>query len=227
VPYVVCDVNEPSEILEMIRDEGIVVERRDLPVSDYMIPPNIGVERKTVSDFWRSIRDGRLFDQLTRLCESFPIPILIVEGGAEEVREVFWFNPRIFWGAVATTIVSSPLRIVFTGSMSDTAILLASLARKARKVRRHEERAVRPRLKGRKLTDEDHQLLVLQGLPMVGLQRARKLLRRFGTLREVFSASEADLRRVLGDAVGRRVYGIIVKRYRGRSREEGAFKKLG
>lgn len=75
------DVHEPPEIVEMLRKEkGIYVEVRALPVSDYCWS-NIGIERKTLPDFYNSIVHGdkHIWKQIFNLKHAFERPMLIIE----------------------------------------------------------------------------------------------------------------------------------------------------
>jgi len=74
-----ADTREPRYIIELLSKWGVQTRIKKLDVGDYIIG-DIGVERKNVHDFYRSIIDKRIFDQLRRLKEAYNNAILIVEG---------------------------------------------------------------------------------------------------------------------------------------------------
>jgi len=76
------DVHEPEYILETLRKEkGIYVEKKHLLSADYAFS-NVGIERKTLKDFYNSIvgQDReRLWRQIFNLKRCFDRPLLIIE----------------------------------------------------------------------------------------------------------------------------------------------------
>ena len=75
------DVHEPEEIAEMLRKEkGIYVEVRALKSGDYAFS-NVGIERKTLNDFYNSIVHGdkHIWKQIFNLKHVFERPMLIIE----------------------------------------------------------------------------------------------------------------------------------------------------
>ena len=70
VPLVV-DVNEPEDLAERLRELKVPIEVRRIAPGDYILGP-IGVERKTITDFFNSMVRKRLFEQVQRLREAYP-----------------------------------------------------------------------------------------------------------------------------------------------------------
>lgn len=50
-----------------------------LEVADYVITPEIGIERKSVIDLIQSFHSGRLYNQISQLCKHFKNPVLLIE----------------------------------------------------------------------------------------------------------------------------------------------------
>lgn len=50
-----------------------------LEVADYVITPEIGIERKSVMDLIQSFHSGRLYNQISQLCKHFKKPVLLIE----------------------------------------------------------------------------------------------------------------------------------------------------
>ena len=60
---VVDEREKKSGIPDLLKEIGINLEIKTLPIGDYIVAPETVVERKTISDLISSIFDGRLFDQ--------------------------------------------------------------------------------------------------------------------------------------------------------------------
>ena len=50
-----------------------------LQVGDYILSPDICVERKSVSDLIGSLNNGRLYNQATSMCRYYKRPVLLIE----------------------------------------------------------------------------------------------------------------------------------------------------
>jgi ERCC4-type nuclease len=203
---VIADKREMrSSIPSLLRSMGLRVEFQTLAVGDYVVTSGYVIERKAVHDFIYSLYSGRLFDQVSRLAESYGEYLIIVEGEFLPVLEHLR-NPRSIWGAVVSLIFDYGGYILFTGNVTETASLLYVLA--SRETRR---RNVKPIVfkKVRSRTIEETSFNVLGSLPGIGPVLAERLLTHFGTLRKVLSASTAELSMVNG--ISRMKAGSIVK----------------
>ncbi len=83
----------------------------------------------------------------------------------------------------------------------ESAYLLLMAARHLRTIGARSNKTPRRYQATRMTRKEKQQLYFLQGLPGIGLTRARLLLEKFGSIQEVLAASEKELCRVPG--VGR------------------------
>lgn len=210
----VMDVHEPVEVLDGLQRRGVPVERRKLHPADYVVGA-VGVERKNVRDFFSSLTSKRLFEQVTRLKESYSCPILILEGDAGEFVDGL-ANPDAFWGALASVAVDAGVPVLPTPTRDGTAAVLARVhARLSREGARSEVR-FKPRLIG----PAAELKFVVQGLPGVGDVQSARLLERFGTVRRVFQAAEKDLVRVpgLGKKKAHAIADVLDRDYEGAQR---------
>jgi len=65
---ILADIHErDSGIAQGLRSLGWTVQETTLEAGDYVIGATVGVERKTVTDFATSLKNGRLFQQLAGL----------------------------------------------------------------------------------------------------------------------------------------------------------------
>jgi ERCC4-type nuclease len=168
---------------------GIDVAPSRLPAGDYVVSDRLVVERKGPADLAASIKDRRLFEQLTRLADAYPSVVLIVEGDPVHMHEAAW------QGALGRALLlgASVLR---TRNARETAEWIARLYRlegKPASAPRGTHRARRP-------TEDDIRTAedVLRCLPGVSTVGAGRLLAHFGSLERVFAAREDELLEVRG-----------------------------
>lgn len=79
-PRVVVDVREfRSSLPSLLHARSMVVVPCMLTVGDYILSPNICVERKSVSDLISSFKDGRLYAQCETMFLYYRTPMLLIE----------------------------------------------------------------------------------------------------------------------------------------------------
>ncbi len=191
---IIADVRERGcgVVKDLYSDPEVAVEIRQLPVGDYILSDRVVVERKSAADFVQSIIDGRLFEQAKNMVENFVRPVIVVEGDPYVVRNV---HPNAIRGAIATLAVDYGIPVVFTRDAKETAALLKIIARREQLEMKRE-----PRLRGEKriMSLPEMQQYIVESLPFVGPKLAKNLLKTFGTVERVFTASERELAQVEG-----------------------------
>ena len=189
---VVVDDREPEDgPLRYLRTMGdVVVTVGRLEVGDYCIDDRFVVERKTFADFSASVCDGRFFRQACRLASSARRSALILEGNSGQSP----LSREALQGALITltVVLGVPLLRALDGEESARLMCYVS-----RQMSRHVRGAVsrhgyRPRGKRKR------QLHILQGLPGIGPTRAERLLEAFGSVADVFAATEEELAAIDG-----------------------------
>jgi DNA excision repair protein ERCC-4 len=191
---VVDDREPPEAVLKALRAcECFELRVERLAVGDYLIDDRLMFERKTLVDLVASIKDGRLFAQALRLAAAPVRGALILEGRSQDLAATRMRREAI-QGALVTLTLFMGIPVLRSMGPQETACLILYAARQdrayaggglARKGRR-------PRGKVRA---QSH---ILQGLPGVGPERARRLLDRFGSVEAVISAPADALRSVPG-----------------------------
>ncbi|XP_052776482.1 DNA repair endonuclease XPF-like isoform X1 [Mya arenaria] len=77
---VIVDMREfRSELPSLIHRRGIDIEPVTLEVGDYILTPEICVERKSVSDLIGSLNNGRLYSQCVSMTRYYKRPVLLIE----------------------------------------------------------------------------------------------------------------------------------------------------
>ena len=185
IPLIV-DANEPEDIPDRLRELGVSIEVQKIAPGDYVLGP-VGIERKTLTDFFNSLVRKRLFEQVQRLREAYPQPLLILEGDLTELST--FKHPQSFLGALLAMELKERVPILTTADKEQTALVLKVLWKSQDKGApeyglRHKPKA---------LSLGQRQRFLVEGLPSIGETLARNLLERFGTVRAIFDASAEEL----------------------------------
>ncbi|MGC8628659.1 MAG: ERCC4 domain-containing protein [Candidatus Micrarchaeia archaeon] len=188
------------ELLERLSDLGIEMSFAQLPVGDYIISDRICLERKSMRDLESSIMNSRLFDQLERLSESFPKPMLIIEGDESE----FMLNDRVLLGTILSAYLDYGVQVLRSASAEESAEIIAGIAKHEQKHSEHEPRIVGIK---RAYSISEWQVLVLSSIPGVGSKLANSLMKHFKTIRNVALASTEELMQV--DKIGKKKAELI------------------
>ncbi|KAG8176360.1 hypothetical protein JTE90_020758 [Oedothorax gibbosus] len=93
---VIVDMREfRSELPSLIHRRGIDVIPVTLEIGDYVLTPDLVVERKSVSDLIGSLNSGRLYTQAQSMCRLYKRPVLLIEfdqNKAFSLQGKYYFN---------------------------------------------------------------------------------------------------------------------------------------
>ncbi|XP_055603045.1 DNA repair endonuclease XPF [Uranotaenia lowii] len=79
-PRIIVDMREfRSDLPCLIHRRGIEVVPLTITIGDYILTPEICVERKSISDLIGSLNSGRLYNQCVQMTRSYAKPILLIE----------------------------------------------------------------------------------------------------------------------------------------------------
>jgi len=209
VPLIV-DANEPEDIPDRLRELGVSIDVQKIAPGDYVLGP-VGIERKTLTDFFNSLVRKRLFEQVQRLRDAYPQPLLILEGDLTELST--FKHPQSFLGALLAMELKERVPILTTADKEQTALVLKVLWKSQDKGApeyglRHKPKA---------LSLGQRQRFLVEGLPNIGETLARNLLERFGTVRAVFNASPVELEHVpkIGTVKAAEIARLVTEPYEG------------
>lgn len=195
----VDDRESTAPVFDLLRQspEFQVVMQR-LKLGDYLVDSRYLFERKTLPDLATAIISGRLFAQALRLAATSFRPVILLEGTAQHLAEsgMRWESIQ---GALVTVTLFFGIPLLRTRTPEETVrtMLFASQQGRAYAIGALPRHGYRPRGK------HARQLFILQGLPGIGPERARRLLARFGSVEAVVSARPEELQSVEG--IGRQV----------------------
>ncbi len=198
-----------SGVPKHLKELGAEVEVRTLDVADYVVSEEVGIERKSANDFIQSIIDGRLFDQVERLKRAYEKPVIIIEGELYGIRNV---HPNAIRGAITAVTLDWGVPILFSRTKEETAGFIYLMAKREQEERKKE---VRIRSEKKALTLAERQRLIVEGLPNVSATLAKRLLRHFGNVERVFTATEEELKEVggIGEKKAREIRKVVTAPY--------------
>lgn len=206
------DNRESNEILLGVlrKEKDVTIHICRLPAGDYQIGDDLLVERKTITDFSASIKDGRLFNQAGKLA-SVPMQSMIILEGTSSMVSSFGLAREAIQGALVTLSLVYKIPLLRSKNPEETARLILYAARQVQSFG-CKQLYPRPFPYSRKLKDKyKRQIHVLQGLPGVGPARASLLLDKFGTLKAIFDAPVKDFEQIpgIGKYTARQINRII------------------
>lgn len=210
-PRIYADIREEkSGIPALLESMGVIVVRKQLPMGDYLLGEDTVVERKTSWDYAKSLFDGRLFEQASRLSEHYSNVYLIVEGPLVPRR--YRGRERQLYASLAALTAEYGIRVVHTGGPQETAYFLEALVRKLGV----EGQRIVVHRKQRLGDVREWQLYIVQSFPGVGPRTAERILEYFGTLERFCTASIAELSRIegLGEKKASEIKRVLVTPYR-------------
>ncbi|MCC2508550.1 DEAD/DEAH box helicase [Methanimicrococcus blatticola] len=211
---ILADTREiKSGVLKCLDAYGIELKTMKLDVADYVVSDDMAVERKTIADFNASLIDGKrnLFSQLVDLSRTYKKPVLIIEGDADLAAGQMHENS--VRGALLSIEIDLNVSIFYTKNEEETALLLKMMAKKEQI---NEKKTVNPHGKKPAKTTHEQQEYILSSISGVGPNAAQLLLHEFGSLNNIFNASEEDLCRVkgIGKVTAKRIHEVMKAEYK-------------
>ena len=228
-PRVVVDVREfRSSLPSLLHGRSMVIVPCMLTVGDYILSPNICVERKSVSDLISSFKDGRLYSQAETMFQYYKNPMLLIEF---DQNKSFTLEPFAdlsgSLSSVAPNNVSSDLqsklvlltlafpklRIIWSSSPYETAEIFERL--KAQEEEPAPVAAVRAGLdKDAKADDQPFNTEpqeMLGCVPGVTPKNIKNLVLETQNIKEIANMSPTELEPIVGKEAARMIDGFFKK----------------
>ncbi len=183
---IIADNREKSSnIIKNLISLGVDIKVEQLDVGDYVISEDVCIERKSGNDFIDSMIDGRLFDQLIKLKQTYKNPILIVEG--KHSRNI---SENSYYGLISSIILDYKIPILFSKDEEETTKILLNLARREQLDLKKEVRKVNFK---KSIPLSELQLKILESFPHIGPKTAKKILEKFKTIKRFINAGDLEL----------------------------------
>jgi Fanconi anemia group M protein len=194
-PKAILDYREKNSLIPSeLTNLGLEIEFRNLKVADYIIK-GVAIERKTVSDFVSSMINRRLLKQLEELGQ-YKERLLIIEGIDEQElytdsEDWIGMHPNSIRGFLLSILLKYKVPIIFTKNYEDTAKFLSVLSK-----RKPNEPPLN--VKKKNLNKKEQKQFIIEGFPGIGPKTAKKLFKKFKTIKNIINVSEEELKEIIG-----------------------------
>lgn len=218
---VIVDVREfMSHLPAVLYSQGYNIIPITLEVGDYVLSPEICVERKTIPDLRGSLQSGRLYQQAEAMCKHYSIAILLIEFDGEKafaLQSSAELGEDIQAGHIMSRLVllclhHPRLRLVWSRSLHATADIFRQI--KANYDEPDPVTAGQVGLEGHAGTSEPTinttALEMLRRLPGINENNFRDVSREAGSLSGLASMSMEKMIQVMGSSTaGKRLYEFL------------------
>ena len=191
---IIIDYREKNSLVNAsLIQLGFETELRELKVGDYIVKDTV-IERKTISDFQTSMINKRIFNQIEEL-KQYENKLIIIEG--LENKELYndyqmnGINANAIRGFLLSITLKHKIPVIFTKNAFDTAKFIEVLSKKKAK-----EASLNVTKKN--LTKKEQMQFILESFSGIGPKNAKKLLEELGNLKNIFSASQEELQKIIG-----------------------------
>lgn len=221
-PRIVVDVREfRSSLPSLIHGRSNIVVPCMLTVADYVLTPNICIERKSVRDLISSFKNGRLFNQAETMLLHYKHPMLLIEFEQNKSFTLDTFgtdhttalstasNPQDLQSKLALLTLAFPrLKIIWSSSPYQTADIFDEL--KKQQEEPDPIKAVQIGLvAGEDPSDQSFNQTpqdMLRAVPGMTEKNLSRITLEVANVAEVSNLTEKELDVMVGKEAGRQVY---------------------
>ncbi|KAK6500553.1 hypothetical protein TWF506_003326 [Arthrobotrys conoides] len=217
-PRVVVDVREfRSSLPSLLHGKNITIVPCSLTVGDYILSPNICVERKSIKDLISSFKDGRLYSQAEAMLAGYQEPVLLVEFDQDKSFSLEPFTDLNATAAAAQSDVQAKLvlltlhfpklRIIWSSSPYQTAEIFEELKKNER-----EPDPLKAVSIGLADGEDEYSIYapapmeILKSIPGITEDNYKQIMLEVDTIIELGNMSENALSAMIGPEAARRVY---------------------
>lgn len=208
---VIVDMREfRSELPSLIHRRGIDVIPVTLEIGDYVLTPDMAVERKSVSDLIGSLNSGRLYTQAQSLCRLYKKPILLIEfdqNKAFSLQGKYYFNSSTPQNVISKLILLTchfpELRILWCPSPYATAEMFELL--KVKREQPDEKKAMLMKIEGDEGEIASNKFNAvgsdfISKLPGVNSKNMWPLMRNVTSIADLINFSQEEFNSFLGNS---------------------------
>ncbi|KAI9101201.1 hypothetical protein DFS34DRAFT_578158 [Phlyctochytrium arcticum] len=213
---VIVDVREfRSSLPSLIHGRGITLKACTLEVGDYILSPDICVERKSVSDLISSLKSGRLYTQCDAMSLHYKIPVLLIEFDKDKAFSLH--SDRDLKGEIDSKDVGSrltllclhfpKLRLVWSSSAGATAEIVEDLKKNQEEPNMEDAMAVG--VDNVESIDSSFNITpsdVLRSLPGINSKNYRHVMLKVDNLLQLSELTLKECQDILGQENGRMLH---------------------
>ncbi|KAG0301963.1 hypothetical protein BGZ98_007898 [Dissophora globulifera] len=221
LPRIVVDSREfRSSLPSILHSQGMILDPCTITVGDYVLSPNICVERKSISDLISSFASGRLYTQVEAMTVHYDRPVLLIEFDQDksfslqdksEIRadiSVTELSSKL----VLLTIAFPTLRLIWSSSVHATVEIFEDLKRsedepdaaKAQTVGVDTEQEIESAFN---LTPQD----MLRSLPGITSKNYKHVMNNVENIRELADMDLTRLAGLLGEGPAQTLWSFLNK----------------
>lgn len=192
-----------SEVINYFEGKNVELEYANLRTGSFLITDAVAIDRLKVKDFAQLTSEKVLFRRLLEFKKTYQEPILLVEGNNLAKNKIA--SAGAIRGAVSYICCLNRIPILYTANEAETAEMLYIMANQTQFGLGFEVSAPEPEQSAsvagqapKPKTPEEIQSHIVQTLPDVGPAMASAVMKMYGSLRTLFSATASDLTKVEG-----------------------------
>ncbi|KAF9930842.1 hypothetical protein FBU30_011209 [Linnemannia zychae] len=220
-PRIVVDAREfRSSLPSILHSQGMVLDPCTITVGDYVLSPNICVERKSISDLISSFASGRLYTQVEAMRVHYSRPVLLIE--FDEDKSFSLQDKADIRADISVTEISSKLvlltlafpelRIIWSSSVYQTVEIFEDLKRsedepdmlQAQAVGVDADQAIDSAYN---LTPQD----ILRSLPGITSKNYKKVMKSVENIRELAELDIENLTIIIGESSAKLLWDFFHK----------------
>ncbi|KAI9307779.1 hypothetical protein BJ944DRAFT_261379 [Cunninghamella echinulata] len=216
---VIVDMREfRSSLPPIMYAEGLKIIPCTLQVGDYILAPNICVERKSINDLIQSLNTGRLYSQCENMKLHYEIPILLIEFDEDKsfsIQNVSDIKENIVATDLSSkltllTLAFPGLRIIWSSSPHETTKIFKEL-----KESHNEPNVEEASLIGTENINQPSTTInatpedILRSLPGVTSKNYHLIMKQVNSLQELASMEEKQIQEIIGIEPGKKLYQFI------------------
>ncbi|KAJ3028644.1 UNVERIFIED_CONTAM: hypothetical protein HDU68_001225 [Siphonaria sp. JEL0065] len=214
---IIVDVREfRSALPSLLHSRRMKIRPCTLEVGDYILTPQICIERKSIPDLVGSFKSGRLYTQAEAMCLHYQIPVLLIEftqgksfslgmaGGDKEGEDL---NSKL----ALLAITFPKLRIIWSSSPAATAEIFEDLKKDQKEPSMEDAMGLgiesgEPIDSVFSITPSD----MIRSLPGITSRNYRNIMRRVESISAIAKLSLEECQVLVGDEGGRALYEFLV-----------------
>ncbi|KAF9988517.1 hypothetical protein BGZ65_001979 [Modicella reniformis] len=221
LPRIVVDSREfRSSLPSILHSQGMVLDPCTITVGDYILSPNICVERKSISDLISSFASGRLYTQVEAMTIHYSHPVLLIEFDQDKafsLQDKSEIRPDISITELSSklvllTIAFPTLRLIWSSSVHATVEIFEDLKRsedepdvqKAQSVGVDPEQEIESAFN---LTPQD----ILRSLPGITSKNYKHVMNNVESLRELVNMDTSRLAALVGEGPAQTLWNFLNK----------------
>ncbi|KAG0275130.1 hypothetical protein BGZ95_009148 [Linnemannia exigua] len=215
-PRIVVDAREfRSSLPSILHSQGMVLDPCTITVGDYVLSPNICVERKSISDLIQSFASGRLYTQVEAMAVHYTRPVLLIEFDEDksfslqdkaDIRADISVS-ELQSKLVLLTLAFPTLRTIWSSSVHSTVEIFEDLKRsedepdmlQAQAVGVDADQAIDSAYN---LTPQD----ILRSLPGITSKNYKSVMRSVENIRELAELDVVSLSNIIGEGPGKTLW---------------------